>query len=108
MKNTRKKSFRKSGDYMKVNIPTNASYLTVCHEAAEALQIKSPCDGCSLRLFLVDGTVVSNRPIKTAFGLRVWTIERYLNLLQCSVSQIKLGIGYVEEESDVSKEMNFF
>ena len=102
MRNTRKKSFRKSGDYIEVSIPMNASYHVVCREAAETFHMVAPYEGCSLKLFRVDGTVVSNRPIKTAFGLQPWTIDRYMSLLQRSVSQVKLGVGFVENEMDVS------
>ena len=64
-------------------------------EAAETLQIHTPYEGCSLRMFRADGIVVSNRLIKTVHGLKKpWTIERYMGLLQRSASQVKLGAGY--------------
>lgn len=100
MKNTRKKSYRKHGDYVEVSIPANASYSTVCKEAAETLQIHTPYEGCSLQMFRADGTVVSNRLIKTVHGLeKPWTIERYMGLLQRSASQVKLGVGYIEKDA---------
>ena len=32
-----KKSYRKNGDYVEVNVPVKADYGTVCREAAEVL-----------------------------------------------------------------------
>lgn len=65
-----KKAYRKNGDYVEVSIPTNASYHILCREAAKTLQIIALYEECSLKLFRVDGTVVSDCPIKTAFGLK--------------------------------------
>ena len=64
--------------------------------------MEPPYSGCTLKIFRADGTVVSNRPVKTVFGLKPWTIDRYMSLLHRSVSQVKLGVGYVEKDSVVS------
>lgn len=65
----------------------------LCKEAAEVLKLDAPYEDCILKLFRADGTIVLSQLIKNSYGLKPWTIERYMGLLQQSVSQVKLGVG---------------
>ena len=47
----------------------------VRREAAEVFKLEAPDEDCILRLFRTDGTIVSNRVIKTSSGLKAWNIE---------------------------------
>ena len=74
-------------------------YATFAVKAASALSLEIPPKSV-LRIFKVSGgAVIQNEDITIHGEQRNWTLGNYLALLKKSPSAVKIGVGYIHDET---------
>ena len=102
MKETRPGVFaRVQSPFIEVRVGKADGYEMFARKAAHSCRLKKQ-NGKNICLFKLNGAMILNEPLKIKKKNKPWTIGNYLLLTKKSASTTKLGVGYADNQQNVS------